>query len=86
MAIPAPDEEDVKRLWCSQVLWVEKKLTCSHSGNLAEDKQMLTPGKHLQHARRLPELMLLYLHMKTETEGRDGIHLTLGRETKAEPK
>lgn len=43
-------------------------------------------GKHLQHARRLPELMLLYLHMKTETEGRDGIHLTLGRETKAEPK
>lgn len=45
MAIPAPDEEDVKRLWCSQVLWVEKKLTCSHSGNLAEDKQMLTPGE-----------------------------------------
>lgn len=68
MAIPAPNEEDVKRLWCSQVLWVEKKLTCSDSGNLAEDKQMLTPGKHLQHARRLPELMLLYLHMRTETK------------------
>lgn len=24
MAVPAPDEEDVKRLWCLQVLWVEK--------------------------------------------------------------
>lgn len=67
LAIPAPDEEDVKRLWCSQVLWVEKKLTCSDSGNLAEDKQMLTPGNICStHARRLPELMLLYLLMRTK--------------------
>lgn len=72
MAVPAPDEEDVKCLWCLQVLWVKKKLTCSDSGNLAEDKQMLAHTRETSAARRLPELTLLYLHMITERrKGRD---------------